>query len=1167
MQQKCFIIFSSFSLHLYDLTDAAMKWNKILKTTAKTALWIAGIWIALLVILEVVLSQSVLTGLVNRYASEYVDGDLRFGRISASMFRRFPSATLTLEDFSITYPADRFDAQEKEGAQSFMTYRGCGQDSDTLASFKRFSASVNLPALLTGTISIPHVRLDRPRVFAHFYADGSSNTDIFRSGTEESAEPEDTAKTAIPKIVLGRIAMTGRPHIVYTDSRDTVFAMVNIKRLGFKGKLNTRRVSRSKVGLTLDSMLVAGRLGRDTMSAGLDRLYVHEDDGHVDVNAAAKAYVASNAFGRLMVPVDIDGMLDLDENVLKAEDFNVSVAYIPITAEAEVTFEEGRTYVKGKAAIKQCKVATLLDKYADNFMPGLKGFETDATVSLQASCKGFYDHKTGSLPGFTADISRLEATANGLDLMLKGRISDTFGKDPVIDVDGGLFADLDSLAHFIPDSLGIHASGALEAHINGNAKLSQLNLYKFSESSIKGEVLGEGVSIQMPADTVNAFIDGLKIVLGPEVITSRRDPSKSFKLMGVTGEIAETDITYKGALALKMSDFRIAAKNVMESEVAVDSTVIHPFGGSISASRLSLKDSEGSSVRLDSTWNGFQIFPKKDQNVPVLTLTSRNGRIFLRSDVNRAMMSRADIRATAVLNTVERRQKMRAFRDSLSRVYPDVPKDSLFRHMMAQRGPRPQMPEWMKEEDFRKQDIDISLDKTLAKYFRDWDLKGNINVGRGMVMTPYFPLRNTLQGFDLRFTNDRVTIEKFDIQSGNSKISATGELTGLKRALLGRRGSLKLDAEVRSDGMNANQLLAAYTKGSKFNPETFTGKEDISDEAFMEQVVLDSVSVSEAPSLLVVPANLNADIRLDASNIRYSDLHINKVTAGLVMKERCVQITDTKALTNMGDINMEGFYATRSKKDLKAGFNINFKDITAEKVISLMPAIDTIMPLLKSFGGLLNCEIAATTQLDTNMNLIMPSIDGVMRIGGDNLTISNNDMFKSMAKMLLFRNKKEGRIDKMTVEGMIKDSKLEIFPFILEMDRYTLGLSGVQNMDMSFRYHASLIRSPFLIKLGVDLYGPDFDNMKFKLGKAKYKNRNMPVFSTVIDETKVNLVESIRNIFDKGVDAAFLDNSKQSAIEEHKKKIGYVQAVDQKMEELSEDEQKQLEEHEQSGVH
>ena len=114
-------------------------------------------------------------------------------------------------------------------------------------------------------------------------------------------------------------------------------------------------------------------------------------------------------------------------------------------------------------------------------------------------------------------------------------------------------------------------------------------------------------------------------------------------------------------------------------------------------------------------------------------------------------------------------------------------------------------------------------------------------------------------------------------------------------------------------------------------------------------------------------------------------------------------------------------------------------------------------------------------------------------------------------------------------------------------------------MDMSFRYHASLIKSPLLIKLGMDVYGPDFDNMKFKLGKAKYKNRNVPVFSTFIDDTKVNLVKSIRSVFDKGVDAVMKESAAQSAIEEHKKSIGYVQAVDQKMEELSAAEQKQLE--------
>ena len=666
----------------------------------------------------------------------------------------------------------------------------------------------------------------------------------------------------------------------------------------------------------------------------------------------------------------------------------------------------------------------------------------------------------------------------------------------------------------------------------------------------------------MPKDTINASIDSLRIILGPEEVTFGKNEKKVIHLMGITGTIAKADISYKDALKLHTEGFLISAKNSMDSEIEMDSLRIHPFSGKVSAQKLSLTDSEGTSIRLNNSSNSFRIMPKRGQSgTPTLTLTSKNEKIFLRSDFNRAALSNANLQGRAVLNTIERRQKVKAFMDSLSRVYPDVPRDSLFAHMMKSAGSRKtNVPSWMQEEDFNKHDIDISLDKTLAKYFREWDLSGGMNVEKGMVMTPYFPLRNTLGGFDLKFTNDDVAINKFDIKTGESNLSATGKLSGLKRALLGRKGALKLDVDIKSEGVDADQLLSAYTSGINFNPERFKGNsESISDEEFMEQVIIDTTVANVAPALIVVPGNIAAEIKLNASDIRYSDLHINTMTADLIMKERCVQITDTKALTNMGDIFMEGFYSTKSKTDLKTGFSLNFKDITAEKVINLMPAVDTIMPLLKSFGGMLNCEIAATAQLDTNMNLIMPSINGVMRIDGANLTISENEMFNKLAKVLMFRNKKKGQIDKMTVEGVIKDSKLEIFPFILEMDRYMLGLSGIQNMDMSYRYHASLIKSPFIIKLGMDIYGPDFDNMKFKVGQAKYKSKNVPVFSTVIDNTKINLVESIRNIYDKGVDAVMSENQKMKAIEEHRKKIGYVQAVDQKLEELSSEEQTKLE--------
>ena len=66
------------------------------------------------------------------------------------------------------------------------------------------------------------------------------------------------------------------------------------------------------------------------------------------------------------------------------------------------------------------------------------------------------------------------------------------------------------------------------------------------------------------------------------------------------------------------------------------------------------------------------------------------------------------------------------------------------------------------------------------------------------------------------------------------------------------------------------------------------------------------------------------------------------------------------------------------------------------------------------------------------------------------------------------------------------------------------------------------------------------------------------MFSSVIDETKVNLLKSIDDIFRKGIDAAVKANGLE-AVNEHKRKLKYVNAAEQELEELSEEERKQFE--------
>lgn len=1163
------------------------------RTILKIAAWVAGIWLGLMVVIQLVLSSSILTGLINKYGDQFIDGDISFGKAQVSLFRRFPKVTMTLEDFSITYPAERYDSLEKAGAQGHMLYHGCSDVVDTLASFKEFSASVRVLPLLKGDIHIPHVSLVKPRIFAHSYDDDNANWNIFKTGNQE-VEEEDTTSTAMPGISLGHISLSEHPHIVYTDSKDTIFAMIDLARLTFDGKLHTGRMSKAKIGLHMDSMFVAGRLGRDTVAMGLDRLRIHEHKNHMDFSADAKAFLATRAFGRMRVPITMDGSVSFPKDTVTAislSNFNADIATIPIHGDADVRLHEGRTGVQAKVRIDGCDVQTILTEYLAGFIPEAELVDTDAKISLTADIDGYYDYATGALPDIAAsltvpdseikyepfphdvrlglqaqartdasgkinvDIDRVMVNTAGMHLLASAGAQDLLSDDPMLEIDAAATASLDSLQTFLPDTLDIHASGNLAANIKGQARLSHLNIYNFSRADLDGYLNLNDISVKMPSDTINVAIDSIGVTIGPEEIASRRDPSKTFRLLALNGYIGNADIDY-GTMALDGKTLRLSAKNsIPEGD---DTTRISRFAGTVSAEKLALKDAGGTSVNLDQTSNSFHMLPKRGQpTVPMLTFSSTNKRITLMTSANRAILTDSKIKASAAMNTVERKAKREAFMDSLARVYPTVPKDSLLRHMMKQRGPR-EVPEWMQEEDFRKNDINIKLDEAMAKYFREWDLNGSIDVRTGIIMTPYFPLRNIIKGFEFGFNNNEVSIDSMKIVAGESEIAAKGKLTGLRRALLGR-GVMNLDVDITSGGMNANELLRAYNSGSSFNPEDMKDMENATNSEFFKMVTTDTTSVSEEIQLIVVPANLTADISVNASDIIYSDLDISSLTANMVMKERCVQITNTAAKTNMGEMSFDGFYSTKTKKDLKAGFSLNLKDITAEKVISLMPSVDTLMPLLKSFKGLLNCEMACTAQIDTNMNIITPSINGVMRINGDDLSISDNELFRTLARKLLFKNKKEGKIDHMTVEGLIKDNVVEIFPFVLKVDRYTLAMSGIQNLDMSFKYHVSVLKSPFLIRLGIDLYGPDFDHLKFKIGKAKYKNTKVPVFSAVIDDTRINLLSSIKGIFEKGVEAAISENEKQAVITEHKESIGYVNAAEMELEELSASEQAQLE--------
>ena len=132
---------------------------------------------------------------------------------------------------------------------------------------------------------------------------------------------------------------------------------------------------------------------------------------------------------------------------------------------------------------------------------------------------------------------------------------------------------------------------------------------------------------------------------------------------------------------------------------------------------------------------------------------------------------------------------------------------------------------------------------------------------------------------------------------------------------------------------------------------------------------------------------------------------------------------------------------------------------------------------------------------------------------------------RRVARLLLFRNTQEGHVDQMSVSGIIGQNRLRVFPFILDIDRYTFALKGEQIFENKFDYHASVLSSPLPFRLGVNIFGKDFKDWRFRLGRAQYRNRNLPVFDASLDEMQLNLASSIRDIFAKGVERAMRETA------------------------------------------
>ena len=1049
---------------------------------------IAAVLAVILLVLQLTLNSRWLRSKVDSIAASAMpDGQLRYSRLH---FKTFPYFVAEADCLSVTYPHELFSEFDGLGVRGPLLSEGRGAVEDTLLAADRLALSLNPWKLFCGRVRVRQLALEHPQIYYHAYSEGHSNLDIFAA----SEEPKDTASksSGLPWISLGDIRIGERPKIVYTSQADTVHARVRFDELRLTGDV---RIKKNKLAsklrgmsLALDSLKLSGRLPADTLAVAVDRFALGNPRTNLlDILLQGDALYFSPQLGSLQVPADLDARVgfrnhskhfDVDLDHLKA-----AIAYVPLHAEGRFSKYEDYLNLKATAGIDSCDLATVLNKYAANFVPEARDIRTDAILNLGVKADGniseteypdaevAVDIPSGHvswLPkkiramldlgakahltpagALSADIDRCHLRSDGIKLDLDGDGKDLIGRDPAVAARLGGFVVLDSIGRYLPAKVDVRGSGKVNLDADVNAHLNELEDYIFRKSRIACKLDAERVSVRMPSQNLTAMLRR------PDISLSTAE--SSVKLA------ADMD-----SVAVGLSDsFRAAVRGMVN--------------------RADVKKVES---------NG--------KMVPYLSFSTTEDLLKVYAGENKIEAENALVSLEAMQRVRRPRPRMKRFLDSLQRVYPGVPRDSLFAKFRASRP----------VDDLASKDLKVSLDSSFVALLNRWHPGGMVSLENASIVLPSLPLRTTVNSLDLALDDDDAQLASFNVDCGTSDIDVTGSLGGFRR-FIRSRGPLKFNFNVRSNRLNANEILVAMQQG-KSNSDVDVEAADFVVDSLSNAVYDPSAGEMKA---IVVPRNLRGSIRLLADRVDYSSLEIRPATAEINIRDRVLQIKDVDVQSNVGRIKMDAFYATKSKADISAGLDMHLMEMPAYDIIHMLPTVDAMMPALKSFEGNLGCDVSLTTQLDTNMNVVMPSMNGLVRIAGEDLFIRNAGSLRKVTRLLMFQDKNIGQIQNLYVDAVIGDNKVEVYPFVLGVDKYKVALAGTQGFNGSMRYNISVLESFLPFRFGIDIFG-NLDKWRFTLGRNKYRGGRVPSFTADLDTMQVNLLDVIRNVYDRGVQGA-----------------------------------------------
>lgn len=385
---------------------------------------------------------------------------------------------------------------------------------------------------------------------------------------------------------------------------------------------------------------------------------------------------------------------------------------------------------------------------------------------------------------------------------------------------------------------------------------------------------------------------------------------------------------------------------------------------------------------------------------------------------------------------------------------------------------------------------------------QQWNPRLVVDIKQGeLSMLHRLPEKVYIPSIDFSYSNRKMAIQEAQVVMGRSDLSLKGEIRNIGRWLR-HKAVLEGQLDITSTHCDANQLLEWFSAES--------GAEE------QEQVASEPIPEQQKDTTMqpfLVPTDVNLALNTHIHEVEVFNQVAKDLKGGIYINDGTVVLDEVGFVCRAAKLQLTAMYRTPRANHLYVGLDYHMIDVDIDELLSIIPEVEQMVPMLSSFKGQAEFHLAAETYLNSQYQPKMSTLRGAASLTGKDLVVLDGETFSTISKLLLFSKKTENKIDSINAEMTIYKNQIDLYPLCVQMDNYMVALGGRHNTNMTFNYDINVLKP---IYLGVNVSGT-MDDLNIKLAKCKFAEDFRPHWYQKVDTQSLELRQRIKQSMERNV--------------------------------------------------